>query len=168
VLPLLIVVGLMAIPYLDLNPRGNGYYCWRERRFAIVTFLFGFVMLWALLIFVGVFCRGPGWQWFWPWQAWAARAAIEPAPVNWPSLFGIESYAGAAVFGGFTLAAYYGLGVAYWYRRRGRSEILKRLGPMRYGVVAFLLLTMLGLPIKMALHLFLSVKYVWVTPWFNV
>ena len=26
VLPVLIIVGLMAMPYIDTNPKGNGYY----------------------------------------------------------------------------------------------------------------------------------------------
>ena len=46
VLPGLIIVGLMAIPYLDPNPKGNGYYTFVERKFAITTFLFGFLILW--------------------------------------------------------------------------------------------------------------------------
>src|SRR4029453_15731146 len=28
VLPTFIIVGLMVIPYIDINPKGNGYYCW--------------------------------------------------------------------------------------------------------------------------------------------
>ena len=31
VLPSLIIVGLMAIPYIDTNPKGNGYFTFRER-----------------------------------------------------------------------------------------------------------------------------------------
>ncbi|MCH7871739.1 MAG: hypothetical protein IID33_08560, partial [Planctomycetes bacterium] len=31
VFPGLIVVGLIAIPYIDKNPRGNGYYTFKER-----------------------------------------------------------------------------------------------------------------------------------------
>ena len=23
-----------------------------------------------MLTFIGVFCRGPYWQWYWPWQSW--------------------------------------------------------------------------------------------------
>ncbi len=167
VLPLCVVFGLCAIPYLDVNPRGAGHYSWRGRRFAISTFLFGFLGLWLLLIVVGVFFRGPGWHWFWPWEVWDAQAVEAAATINWPQLFGIDRGAGATAFGGLTLAAYYGLGVAYWFWRRG-SETLHRLGPVRYAIVAFLFLTMLGLPIKIALHHLFSVKYVWVTPWFNI
>ena len=39
VLPTLIIVGLMAIPYIDTNPRGNGYFSFRERKWEIVMFL---------------------------------------------------------------------------------------------------------------------------------
>jgi hypothetical protein len=39
VLPSLIIVGMMAIPYIDFNKLGNGYYTFKERPFAIVTYL---------------------------------------------------------------------------------------------------------------------------------
>src|SRR5438034_4021588 len=50
VFPGLIIVGLMAIPYIDTNPKGNGYFTLRERRWEITTFLFGFLILWILQI----------------------------------------------------------------------------------------------------------------------
>src|SRR5437763_920305 len=38
VFPGLIIVGLMAIPYIDTNPKGNGYFTLKERRWEITTF----------------------------------------------------------------------------------------------------------------------------------
>ena len=38
VLPGFIIVGLCAIPYLDTNPKGNGYYTFEERPFAWAFF----------------------------------------------------------------------------------------------------------------------------------
>ncbi len=70
VMPTLIIFGLMVIPYIDTNPLGAGYYTWKQRKFAIGTFLFGFIILWVSMIFIGTFIRGPGWQWFWPGQTW--------------------------------------------------------------------------------------------------
>src|SRR5580700_8480528 len=32
VLPSIIIVGLMVIPYVDINPNGNGYYTFQERK----------------------------------------------------------------------------------------------------------------------------------------
>src|SRR6186997_877556 len=61
ILPTLIIIGLMVIPYVDINPNGNGYYTFKERPLAIVTFLVGFLGLWVGFIILGVFFRGPGW-----------------------------------------------------------------------------------------------------------
>jgi len=167
VLPLLIVGGLCAVPYIDTNVRGNGYFSFRERRFAIFTFLFGFVVLWIGLIVIGTFLRGPGWNWFWPWDGWDTTVQIDSTTMNWPELFGIRSPAAASIFGGATIIGYYGTAWIYWGLRRRSQEIVD-LGKVRYAIAAFLFLTMLALPIKMALRLAFSVKYVWITPWFNI
>src|SRR5262249_39758845 len=53
VLPTMIIIGLIAIPYIDFNPKGSGYFTFDQRKFAIVTFLFGFVVLWVTLIVLG-------------------------------------------------------------------------------------------------------------------
>ena len=44
VMPSLIIVGLMAFPFIDSNPLGIGYYTWRQRKIAVGSFLFGFFM----------------------------------------------------------------------------------------------------------------------------
>jgi quinol-cytochrome oxidoreductase complex cytochrome b subunit len=57
--PCLAILGLMALPYLDFNPAGNGYCTISQRRFAYVVFQFGFWQLGILLIVIGTFFRGP-------------------------------------------------------------------------------------------------------------
>jgi hypothetical protein len=167
VLPLLIIAGLALIPYLDTNPSGNGYLCLRPRRFAISVFLAGFAGLWLSLILVGTFFRGPGWSWSWPWQAWD-RARMADLPTrDWPQLFGAPRGAASSLFGGATVTAYYGSALVLWRNSRG-VRLVRELGPARYCVVAFLLLTMAAVPLKMVLRLALGVKYVWATPWFNI
>src|SRR5919109_1586601 len=44
VLPTFIIIGLIAIPYIDKNQKGNGYYTFAQRPFAISMFLFGFLV----------------------------------------------------------------------------------------------------------------------------
>jgi hypothetical protein len=39
---------------------------------------------------------------------------------------------------------------------------------LQYSMVMFFVLTMIALPLKMAIRLGLNIKYVWITPWFNV
>ena len=84
VMPNLIIVGLMAIPFIDTNPKGVGYYAWNERKFANTMFILGVVM-WFVLIFIGYFMRGPNYFWYWPWESWLTPKA--PPPPTW-SVFG--------------------------------------------------------------------------------
>src|SRR5690606_30705341 len=49
VLPSVVLVGLAAIPYLDFNKKGNGYYTINQRKFAYLVFQFGFLELWITL-----------------------------------------------------------------------------------------------------------------------
>lgn len=167
VFPTLIIVGLMAIPYIDKNPKGNGYYTWQERKFAIAMFLFGFFILWIALIFVGTFMRGPGWNFFMPWDRWDPHKVVAMTNVDLHQYFGIRSSVAAFFFGGFIVTAYFSLGVIYYYWKKN-TEFIKKLGPARYAILAFLFLSMMGLPIKMILRWTLNIKYVWVTPWFNI
>jgi hypothetical protein len=88
IMPTLIIVGLMAIPYIDANPLGNGYYTYKQRKFAIWTFLFGFIGLWVLMIVIGTFIRGPGWMWFWPGQTWDAQRVEFAVNRNVDQIFG--------------------------------------------------------------------------------
>ncbi len=90
VMPTLIIVGLMAIPYIDANPLGNGYYTYKQRKFALWTFNIGFIGLWVVMIVIGTFIRGPGWMWFWPTQTWDAQAVQFAVNRNLDQVFGIN------------------------------------------------------------------------------
>ena len=52
--------------------------------------------------------------------------------------------------------------------KKKNSDIMKKLGFFRYNLTAFLFLTMIALPIKMVLRIGLNIKYILVTPWFNI
>jgi hypothetical protein len=54
------------------------------------------------------------------------------------------------------------------YFRRYKKKDYKRMSLLQYSILMVFLLTMLGLPIKMLLRLLFHIKYVWITPWFNV
>src|SRR5829696_4180149 len=93
VYPGLIILGLCAMPYIDTNPKGNGYYTIRERPFAIATWLFGFLILWVVLIFFGTFLRGPNWSFFGPYEFWDPHKAealnnVDVSHIVWEKLLG--------------------------------------------------------------------------------
>jgi menaquinol-cytochrome c reductase cytochrome b/c subunit len=63
-LPTLGIVGLIVLPYADKNPSSLP----DRRKFAIVAFTM-FIMFWAVLVIIGSFFRGPGFNWIWPWKS---------------------------------------------------------------------------------------------------
>lgn len=168
VLPGFIIAGLIAIPYIDINPKGKGYYTIKERPFALTVFCFGFLILWIVLMIVGTFLRGPGWNIFMPWQYWDPHKVVKLTNVNLSYLFGIRDGMTANFFGFAVVAGYFALGPIFYFWKGKSSRFLQELGLVRYVIVSFLFLSMMALPIKMILRLALNIKYVWVSPWFNI
>src|SRR5207248_2748309 len=87
VLPTMIIVGLIAMPYIDFNQKGNGYFTFRERKFALSTWMYGFVVLWVVLIVLGTFLRGPNWNFFGPFEPWDPHKVVPLNNVNLSELF---------------------------------------------------------------------------------
>ncbi len=168
VLPGFIIAGLIAIPYIDINPKGKGYYTIKERPFALTVFCFGFLILWLALMIVGTFLRGPGWNIFMPWQYWDPHKVVKLTNVNLSYLFGIRDGMTANFFGFAVVAGYFALGPIFYFWKSKSSRFLQELGLVRYVIVSFLFLSMMALPIKMILRLALNIQYVWVSPWFNI
>lgn len=171
VLPTIIIVGLMVIPFIDTNPRGNGYYCFKDRKWEILTFIFGFHILWVVMIIIGTFFRGPGWNLFWPWQRWDSHKVVALTNVDLPYLLGIRDYWLSALFGLAAIGAYFVVGMLlfYWFvvKVKGK-EFLERWGMVRFTITGVILVLMMSLPAKMFLRLAFNVKYVLVTPWINI
>jgi hypothetical protein len=173
-LPTLIIVGLIAIPYIDINTKGNGYYTFKERKFAIVTYAFGFLVLWVLLIQIGTFLRGPGWNFFMPGEYWDPHKVVPLTNQDFSELFGISSKLvdhsinpAAMIFGAVVCVAYMLLPIVYWMRK-SNTPLLQQFGFYRYYTTAYLFIFMMALPIKMLLRWTLNVKYILVTPFFNI
>src|SRR5437763_1440399 len=115
VLPTFIIVGLMVIPYLDINPKGNGYYCWKDRKWEITTFIVGFHILWVSLIIIGTFLRGPGWNWFWFWEKWDPHKVEALTNVDLPFLLGVRDETMATLVGALIVGGYFVVGYVGFY-----------------------------------------------------
>jgi hypothetical protein len=179
VLPSLVVFGLMAMPYLDFNKQGNGYYSIAERKFAYLTYQFGFLVLWITLIILGTFLRGPNWNFYGPFEYWTPYKvevlnnvdlnqmfwvnwldlplprAASGAP--WYSQLGtifLREAPGLVVLGIYLVVLPPLLAVTIF---RG---YFAKMGFIRYMIMANLMLLMLSLPLKMALRWTLNLKYI--------
>jgi hypothetical protein len=180
VLPGLILVGLIAIPYLDPNPEGVGYYTIKQRPFAYVVFQFGFLGLWISLILMGTFLRGPNWSFFGIYETWDVHKSLSLHHYNlsdyfWIWMLGRElptapPGSGAAArlltivwreLPGLVLLAGYFVGLpvlAAWFIPLFR-KLYGQMGWARFAIMAFLLMWMILLPIKMLANWHLNLQY---------
>ncbi len=171
VLPSLIVVGLIAIPYVDINPKGNGYYTIEERKYAINIFGFGFVVLWIALIFLGTFMRGPGWNFFGPFEEWdthkvEALSNINLSELVWVRFLNVGLPANILVrevVGIVLVVVYLGV-IPPLLAKSYLSDLYEKLGAVRYHLVLQLFLIMASLPIKMYLRWSINLKYIMAIP----
>src|SRR5215471_4105420 len=139
VLPSFIIIGLMVIPYIDINPKGNGYYCFKDRAFAITTFLFGFLVMWVVLIIMGTFIRGPGWYLFLPGQYWDVHKTVAITNQDFSQKFFHVTDPKTSMYIGATAVLIWLVGIpaAYWRARYKKSDTLQKLGAVRYWITAF-------------------------------
>jgi hypothetical protein len=186
VAPSLIIVGLMAIPYIDFNKKGLGYYTINERKFAYLNFQFGFLVLWVTLIIMGTVLRGPNWNFYGPFEPWdthkvEAMNNIHVSQIFWIDLLNMSPPKAPADVGtgwwGFVVTLGYillreapGLILMIGYLAflppmlavwsKSFRDMYKKMGFIRYMVMTNLLLMMLLFPIKMVLRWSFSLKYI--------
>jgi hypothetical protein len=171
VLPGLIIVGLMAIPYIDVNPKGNGYYTFKERKWEISIFLLGFLIFWIVLIFLGTFLRGPNWNFFGPYELWDPNK-LEPlnninvSEIVWVKLLhrGLPGFWLMREIVGLTFMVFYVGILPVILSRTLFRRFYEKMGPVRYYVGCLLLLVMLLMPMKMFLRWTLNLKYIVAIP----
>ena len=188
VYPTMIIIGLIAIPFIDLNPKGNGYFTWKERRAEITLFLFGFLVLWILMVVSGTFLRGPNWNFFGPYEYWDLHRVEPLLNVNvsdffWVKLLGRPLPANPFVreFWGVLACLFYLFALPVllarpmdkaprWLRWMSLNKYYEKMGPPRYYVGVLLFLSMLSLPIKMYLRWAFNLKYIVAFPeiFFNI
>jgi hypothetical protein len=182
VLPTMIIVGLVALPYIDFNQKGNGYFTFSERTFAVSTFLYGFVVLWCTLIVLGTFLRGPNWNFFGPFEYWDPHKVLPLNNVNlsdmfWLNLLGVVFETGKG-FGnilvreapGILLVAAYMLLLPPLLAKTVMRSFFIKMGFMRFFLLVTLIQFMACLPIKMVLRWTMNLKYIVYIPeyFFNI
>lgn len=171
IFPALIIVGLMAIPYIDTNPRGNGYFTFRERHWEITIFVTGFIVLWCSLIALGTFLRGPNWNFFGPYEFWDVNKLVPLNNINlseivWIKLFkkGIPDFWLLREIFGLAIVGFYVAALPLLLSKTLLRRFYEKMGMPRYMIGVTLALIMLALPIKMYLRWIFNLKYIVAIP----
>ncbi len=167
VLPAMIMTGLIAIPYIDRNPKGNGYYTLRERKMAIFLFLFGFLILWVLQMFIGTFLRGPGWNFFGVYEHWDHNKVESLKNIDISELFYVNLLGGyepdnvlLRELPGILMVVGYMTVMPLIIARTIGKKLFRELGAIRFGIVVNLGLVMFAVPLKMVLRWAINLKYI--------
>ena len=176
ILPTFIIVGLMVIPYIDINPKGNGYYCWEARKWELLTFFAGFHILWVSLIIIGTFLRGPGWNWYWFWEKWDPHKVEALTNVDVPYLLGFRDPVASTIVGallviGFLVGGMVGFYMfCKWVKGADFDDFMVRWGWTRFGLTGFLFVNMVAVFVKMLLRHLLNIKYIMSlsSPYFSI
>jgi cytochrome b/b6/petD-like protein len=167
VLPSLIIVGLMAIPYIDTNPKGNGYFTFKDRRWEITIFVVGFIVLWCSLIALGTFLRGPNWNFFGPYDFWDVNKLVPLNNINLSEIIWIQVlkkglpnfWLWREIFG-LALVGFYVGALPLLLSKTLLRRFYEKMGMARYLIGVTLALIMLALPIKMYLRWIFNLKYI--------
>ena len=187
VLPSMVVFGLMAMPYLDFNKKGNGYYSIEERKFSYLVYQFGFFELWITLIILGTFLRGPNWNFFGPFEYWTPYKVEVLNNVDLPQFFWVNlldrplprapqgagtlvqvgtillrESPGLILLGAYLVLLPPLLAVTVF------RKFFAKMGFVRYMIMANLMLLMLTLPLKMILRWTLNLRYIVSIPEFSL
>lgn len=177
VFPSVILVGLMAIPYIDFNKKGNGYYTFNDRKFAIITFMFGFLPLWVAMIVLGTFLRGPNWNFFGIFEYWDSHKLEVLDNVNLSDIFWIKLL-DQGLPGNIIVRELPGILLVFAYLAIMPGvlavtvfrKFFLHMGFVRYFVFSNLVLMMAALPLKMLLRWSFNLKYLVAIPeyFFNI
>ncbi|MCC7292875.1 MAG: hypothetical protein IT449_12510 [Phycisphaerales bacterium] len=165
-LPGLIILGLIALPYLDKNPRGNGYYTFKERPLVITMYMLGWVVLWVVLIVFGTFLRGPNWIFFGPYEYWDAHKLAALLNIDFRDLFwikalhqGLPSHWLVREAPGLIFIGFWFTGVPILMAWTCFRKTYRQIGFIRYAVMSQLLMWMFLVPLKMALRWTINLHY---------
>lgn len=174
VFPSVILGGLMAVPYIDFNKLGNGYYTFKERSFAISTFLLGFLPLWIGMIILGTFLRGPNWNFFGIYEYWDPHKLEVANNVNFSEILWLDLLR-TSMPGNILVREGPGILLVLGYlavlppimAATVFRKYYVRMGFLRFLVFSNLVLLMAALPIKMVLRWSINLKYIVAIPeWF--
>lgn len=198
VMPSIIMVGLMVFPYVDSNPLGNGYYTLKQRRFALWMFGGGFLMWIVLIVIgTFIRGPGWIWFWpgqTWDHNAVVFDKNVDLHDMiaqKLPFLSFLSSNPYKFIFGLIVVSGFYLVGALFFHwlmtvdfkkirfrkpfgknlfpKNEFEQKLLARTSLLQYLTFQFFAVSvLLALPVKLFLRLAFTIKYVWVTPFFNI
>ncbi len=164
VLPLLMIFGLAALPYLDTSESDGD--AARRGRPVVLGLTVALVLCWLLPMVIGLFFRGEHWIFHPVWL---------PPPIEVPlprPLFSLADLLGLGSLGGHLLGGALCLGpfalLPLFWRRLRQRPWAEQMGGARFHITGALIILLAMVAIKVTLVAALDVRYLWITPWVRI
>jgi len=135
-IPVLVVIGLMAVPYIDTGKRDTGGRVVFVHEKRIRTLFSTGLCLWIVLTVIGLYFRGPNWAWQWPGGTPPVESGPGTNSLNWLLPLVVFLY-----FAGILIK---------WYRHRGKGPGGESI--IKHFFSHILMITGLTVTIKIALY----------------
>lgn len=185
VLPGIVIVGLILLPYLDTNPRGNGYYTLKERGWIVPFFVFGFMGVWWFLIVVGFYLRGPNWSFVVSTGELGGPPPVQTARSLSDVFWGLEGSMAAyqeagpqevtrrlppflRELPGLCLVGVYFVGLPVLFGQTVFRHERKRLGWGRFYLCAFFILSVAAIPLKIFVYNLSGIHFLLALPEYHL
>ena len=111
-------------------------------------------------------------MWFWPGQTWDHNKLVFEVNRDLHEILGITGTWPIAIFGLLVVLAFGAVAGFLVHKIMTLTEfsrkILNRMSLTQHLVMMVVLVSMISLPAKIIARLVFRIKYVWVTPWFNI
>ena len=189
VIPFILILALITLPYLDFNPLGSNRYAFSRRRFAIIIFC-ATLLVWFALLYIAYFFRAEHWQFRWrlPFQMpppmdvgkvtpqvyslLTLSAGADVMPEYARSVITISAAQhGYFIYLLFLFAALLILfGAPYLFVRIFRKElgIATRTNFAKASILSFYVWVFLLVLVKIYFYWITNLKYFLVTDWVNI
>lgn len=172
VFPLAFTFGFASIPFLGARREQGSKGSTTSLAYICIAsaLLVCFELVWLFLIWVGVWCRGPDWNFYWPGENWDPTRVVALDRVNfseyfWTQWFGVPTHDMSWLLrespGVLLLITYFLLGFMLVAWIRWKKD---RLWPL--ATATFLLQLGLAVPLKMFGKASIDLKYVVAIPEF--
>ena len=174
VLPIFIIIGLCAIPYMDINKKGDGYYSFQRKKGWYIYLYVWLVSFMAIFDSSWNIFRGPNWNFYGPFEYWDSHKVVALSSVSLSEYFWVKML-GKGLPDNILLREFLGLGVVGFYlfvlpvllAKTWLKDMFKAYGPVRYVSLMVFGLVMFSLPIKMYLRWMFNLSYfVSIPEWF--
>jgi hypothetical protein len=133
--------------------------------------MFGWLVLWLMLIIVGTFLRGPNWNIFGPFEYWDIHKLEALTNINVSEIIyikwlntGLPDNIIIREIWGIVLVLVYFLILPPLLAKTFLKDMYTRLGSARYSIFIVLILVAVTLPIKMYLRWMFNLKYIIAIP----